>query len=73
MTEHTHEWSALWDHFGPYGDQDAHFRVCLTENEHPAPGYRPDDCRAMLVGAGRSCVDGCSHEIRERRERIRHG
>jgi len=73
MSDHQHEWSALWSHFGQYGDQDAHFHVCLTENPHPAPGYDAMDCKAFLVGKGRDCIDGCAHEVRPPGERVRHG
>lgn len=49
--EHQHTWSALWDdHFGKYGDQDAHFHQCF-------------ECEAMLVGPGRNCKKGCKHEV----------
>ena len=65
-----HTWSALWSHFGPYGDQDAHYHVCITENANPAPGCRSRHCPVMLVGAGRDCVDGAKHELRGRE---RHG
>jgi hypothetical protein len=71
--EHAHEWSALWSHFGEYGDQDAHYHVCLTDNEHPAPGYPARDCKAMLIGKGRDCADGAGHEVRLPSRRVRHG
>jgi hypothetical protein len=65
---HVHEWSALWSHFGPYGDQAAHFHVCLSDDH--APGW---PCRVMFVGAGRDCTDGQEHEVREPKARVRHG
>jgi len=52
---HTHEWTALWDHFGPYGDKDSHFHACFDRR-----------CHHMLVGKKRDC-DGkiVAHEIRK--------
>lgn len=65
---HEHEWSALWAHFGEYGDQDAHYHACLSDDH--APGY---PCRTKLVGKGRDCVDGQAHEVTDPPLRVRHG
>ncbi len=45
---HRHEFTAIWDHFGPYGDQTVHYHPCFTE-----------DCDRVLIGDGRDC-DGKS-------------
>lgn len=42
MGRHRHVWTALWDHYGPYGDRDAHWHACFH-------------CGAMLVAKGREC------------------
>jgi hypothetical protein len=54
MTKHEHEWTALWSHFGEYGDQDAHFHVCFKGG-----------CHAMLVGKGRTCGKGQKHTVKK--------
>lgn len=49
---HIHEFTALWFHFGPYGDQTVHVHSCFTE-----------DCDRVLIGTGREC-DGTSESHR---------
>jgi len=44
VKRHKHKWTALWDHFGPYGRQDVHRHVCFVEG-----------CDAHLIGPGRDC------------------
>jgi hypothetical protein len=46
--------TALWSHFGEYGDQDAHFHVCFKGG-----------CHAMLVGKGRTCGKGQKHTVKK--------
>ncbi len=41
---HRHEFTALWTHFGPYGDQTVHYHVCFTEG-----------CYRVLLAEGREC------------------
>jgi len=41
---HRHDFTALWTHFGPYGDQTVHYHVCLDER-----------CDRVLIGDGRDC------------------
>jgi hypothetical protein len=52
-SEQAHEWTLLYDHFGPYGDQSEHFHACFN-------------CDAILVGSGRRCLGtSAPHEVRE--------
>jgi len=44
IRRHRHEWSALWDHPGPYGVPDTHRHGCLI-----------DDCDAQMIGPGKIC------------------
>lgn len=41
---HKHVFTALWWHFGRYGDQGVHVHSCFT-----------DDCDRVLIGKGRTC------------------
>lgn len=41
---HKHVFTALWWHFGPYGDQSVHVHSCFDE-----------DCDRVLIGKGRKC------------------
>ena len=45
----------------------------LAFTEHPAPGYAARDCKTWLVGKGRDCADGQTHEILLPTRRVRHG
>ena len=47
---HAHEFSALWWHFGPYGDQNVHVHSCFTER-----------CDRVLIGDGRTCDHAKPH------------
>ena len=41
---HKHTFTALYWHFGPYGDQNVHVHDCFDE-----------DCDRVLIGQGRTC------------------
>lgn len=42
---HKHEFSALWWHFGRYGDQGVHVHSCFGENcDHVLIGQTRDEC-----------------------------
>lgn len=41
---HRHEFSALYYHFGPYGDQAVHVHPCFTNG-----------CDRVLIGDARRC------------------
>ena len=41
---HRHEFTALWVHFGPYGDQGVHYHPCFGE-----------DCDRVIIGPNREC------------------
>jgi hypothetical protein len=41
---HRHEFTALYWHFGPHGDQSVHVHSCFTEG-----------CDRVLIGEGRRC------------------
>jgi len=53
LSRHEHEFTALWWHFGPHGNQDVHLHSCFTQG-----------CSRVLVGDGREC-DGKSESHRE--------
>lgn len=44
MAKHAHEFTSLWTHFGPYGDQSVHFHPCTVEG-----------CPVVKIGRGRTC------------------
>jgi hypothetical protein len=44
VERHPHEFTALYWHFGPYGDQTVHVHSCFGEK-----------CDRVLVGKGREC------------------
>lgn len=50
---HRHEFSALWWHFGPYGDQDVHVHSCFH-----------DGCDRVVVGDGRDCDGRADSHVR---------
>jgi hypothetical protein len=51
MSAHRHTWTLFYDHFGWYGDKDAHWHACF-------------DCGAMLVGKTRECDrDRKTHKV----------
>jgi hypothetical protein len=45
----------------------------MFEDETVPPGYKPRRCEAWLVGHGRECADGATHEVRLPKKRVRHG
>lgn len=47
---HKHVFTALWWHFGPYGQQGVHVHSCFTEG-----------CDRVLVGEGHSCKKSAAH------------
>lgn len=47
MSKHRHVWTSLWSHFGPYGEQDAHFHSCQLLS-----------CNKLLVAKGRDTCTG---------------
>lgn len=56
-----HEYSKLWTHFGPYGDQTVHVHPCIKHK----------DCDSALIGDGRSCNgDRPSHQTRDLTEPV---
>lgn len=54
VRRHTHEFTALWWHFGPYGRQDVHVHGCFTEG-----------CDRVLIGEQRECSGSMSDHHRE--------
>jgi hypothetical protein len=49
VLKHTHWFTSLYWHFGPYGRQDVHLHSCIEE------GKRGARCKRLLVGTGREC------------------
>jgi hypothetical protein len=41
---HTHEFAAIWLHYGKYGPQDVHYHPCIAVF-----------CNHVIVGPGRDC------------------
>lgn len=48
---HVHEFTSLWTHFGPYGNQEVHVHTCHVEG-----------CDVVLVGPGRNCKRTDPHD-----------
>jgi hypothetical protein len=46
MKRHRHEYSRLWTHFGPFGDQSVHLHPCV---------HGDGGCSHVLIGNGRNC------------------
>jgi hypothetical protein len=56
-----HEYSLLWTHFGPYGDQDVHLHPCVSHVDDES-----HECSLVYTGDGRDCAginDGTHHKV----------
>lgn len=49
---HRHEFSRLWATFGPFGNQEVHYHVCINGD---------GDCSRVVMGDGRQCDPSAKH------------